>query len=73
MADAESAQLKTPSSALASIRDAVLHDLQSIISERGIHHIPLNETLKTLQQRIDILRDTHEDQGIDLAGIIWRR
>jgi len=46
--------------------------LQSIISERGIHHIPLNETLKTLQQRIDILRDTHEDQGIDLAGIIWR-
>jgi len=63
---------KTPSSALANIRDAVLHDLQSIISERGIHPIPLNDTLKTLQQRIDILRDTHEDHGIDLAGIIWR-
>lgn len=63
---------KTPSSALANIRDAVLHDLQSIISERGIHHMSLNDTLKTLQQRIDMLKETHEDQGIDLAGIIWR-
>lgn len=63
---------KTPSSALASERDAVLHDLQSMISERGIHHMSLKDTLKTLQQRIDMLSDTREDQGIDLAGIIWR-
>lgn len=62
----------TLSSALVNIRDAVLYDLQSIISERGIHHLSLNDTLKTLQQRIDMLRDTREDQAIELAGIIWR-
>ncbi len=63
---------ETPSSALANVRDGVLHDLHSIISERGVKHISLNDTLQTLQQHIDMLSDLREDQGIELAGIIWR-
>ncbi|MBD8165864.1 FUSC family protein [Erwinia persicina] len=63
---------KTHSAALAAMRDAVLRDLQSIISDRGIHHVSLNDTLKTLQQRIDLLSEAKKDQEIELAGIIWR-
>ncbi|MTD26068.1 FUSC family protein [Erwinia sorbitola] len=63
---------KTDSAALASIRDAVLRDLQSIISERGVHHNPLNDTLKTLQERINKLSDSRQAEEIELAGVIWR-
>jgi len=63
---------QTPSAALHSVRDAVLHDLQNIISERGVHHVSLNETLATLQQRIDLLIKIRHPQEIELAGIVWR-
>ncbi|MEI2628020.1 FUSC family protein [Erwinia aphidicola] len=57
---------------LAQIRDAVLKDLQTIISERGVHHVSLNDTLNTLQQRINMLSRAQEEQETELAGIIWR-
>lgn len=63
---------KTSSAALSSVRDAILHDLQGIISERGVHHVPLNDTLTTLQQRIELLIKSNIPQEIELAGIVWR-
>lgn len=63
---------KTPSPALVDMRDAVLHDLQNIISERGIQHVSLNETSGTLQQRIDLLSEGGQREEIELAGMIWR-
>lgn len=63
---------KTPSSALAETRDAVLRDLQSMISDRDAHHVSLNEILRTLQQRINLLHKRGEAQETELAGIIWR-
>lgn len=62
----------TPSAALSSVRDAVLHDLQNIISERGVHHVTLKDTLATLQQRITLLIKSRDPQEIELAGIVWR-
>ncbi|MBM7341610.1 FUSC family protein [Pantoea coffeiphila] len=63
---------QTPSRALSSVRDSVLHDLQNIISERGVHHVSLNDTLATLQQRIDMLIKSGDAQESELAGIVWR-
>ena len=63
---------KTTSPALSTVRDAILHDLQNIISERGVHHVSLNDTLATLQQRIDLLNGSQLPQEIELAGIVWR-
>lgn len=57
---------------LAAVRDAVLRDLQSIISERGVQPLRLNDTLHTLQQRIEALSTTQRAQETELAGIIWR-
>ncbi|RWR03542.1 fusaric acid resistance protein [[Pantoea] beijingensis] len=60
------------SPALANIRDASLRGLHQIISERGVHHSSLDETLDALQSMIDALLAGHDSGAQELAGILWR-
>lgn len=57
---------------LAAVRDAVLHDLREVVSERGIQHTSLNQSLALLQQRIDRLSAASDVQQRELAALLWR-
>ncbi|WP_158782951.1 FUSC family protein [Pantoea sp. BAV 3049] len=63
---------KTDSPTLARMRDATLKDLHRIISERGVKHSSLNETLDELQDMVTVLAAEDNARGTELAGIIWR-
>lgn len=63
---------QTCSPELTKIRDAVLCDLQSIVGDHGVRHVPLIQTLELLQQRIDLLTASKEENAAELTGIIWR-
>jgi len=63
---------QSDSASLATMRDASLRGLHRIISERGVHHRYLDETLTELQQMIDALQAQHREDADELAGIIWR-
>lgn len=54
------------------MREATLKNLHRIISERGVHHSSLTETLEELAQGIERLQAMESDQASELAGIIWR-
>lgn len=63
---------KTDSPTLASMREATLKDLHRIISERGVKHSSLNETLDELQDMVTTLAADGTPRETELAGIIWR-
>ncbi|MGE9552147.1 FUSC family protein [Erwinia amylovora] len=63
---------KTDSPTLASMRDATLKDLHRIISERGVKHSSLSETLDELQDMVTALAADGNTRETELAGIIWR-
>jgi len=68
-------QLRTwqsDSATLTAMRDASLRGLQRIISERGVQHRFLDETLAELQQMMDALQTQQTEDAGELAGIIWR-
>jgi hypothetical protein len=54
------------------MRDATLRDLHQIISERGVHHGSLTETLDELQAMVTSLAAEGGARETELAGIIWR-
>lgn len=57
---------------LLTMRDATLRDLHQIISERGVHHGSLTETLDELQAMVTSLAAEGGARETELAGIIWR-
>ncbi|CAX59455.1 similar to fusaric acid resistance domain protein, probable fragment [Erwinia billingiae Eb661] len=57
---------------LLTMRDATLRDLHQIISERGVHHSSLTETLDELQAMVTSLAAEGGARETELAGIIWR-
>lgn len=63
---------QTGSPGLSQMRNAALRGLHRIISERGIHHTSLDETLSELQGIIDMLVTEPSDEASQLAGIVWR-
>ncbi|WP_017348961.1 FUSC family protein [Pantoea sp. A4] len=60
------------SDSLRGIRDGSLHDLQQIMSSRGVRHSALDEILNRLQSMIDALLPLPESEASELAGMLWR-
>lgn len=60
------------SPALLAVRDAMLSNLHRIISGKGVQQHALEETLKELQENLDLLAAGKTKSETELAGIAWR-
>ncbi|PLR41603.1 fusaric acid resistance protein [Chimaeribacter californicus] len=63
---------QTRSDPLAAVRDRSLYHLKGIMTERGVNHAALTESLNELQRMCDALARHPDPAARDLAGVIWR-